>query len=165
MSDPPDLEKNDLEKPDLEKLARRYLDLWQDQIEGLAADPEVAETIARTIQLMNAGAAQMATMVGPPSGLGRHESGGDMEDHGATAKAQKGKKEPGKKEPGKKEPGGNGGPSSGAAASASSHGASDHDVAELLRRIGALEERIAALEAGPDGSGGGLKKRSKRRRA
>jgi hypothetical protein len=35
------------EPPDLEDLARRYLDLWQQQMTQAAADPELAETIRR----------------------------------------------------------------------------------------------------------------------
>src|SRR4051812_32079172 len=39
------------EPPDLETLARRYLDLWQDQVTALAADPEFTETIGRMLQV------------------------------------------------------------------------------------------------------------------
>src|SRR5258708_38260016 len=39
------------EPPDLETLARRYLDLWQDQVSALAADPEFTETIGRLLQV------------------------------------------------------------------------------------------------------------------
>jgi hypothetical protein len=35
------------EPPDLEDLARRYLDLWQQQMTQIAADPELAETVRR----------------------------------------------------------------------------------------------------------------------
>src|SRR5215470_5353888 len=38
------------ESPDLEALARRYLDLWQDQMAAMAADPELSETLARLWQ-------------------------------------------------------------------------------------------------------------------
>ena len=46
--------------PELDDLARRYLDLWQDQLAGLAADDEVAEVMARTLELMTTGAAALA---------------------------------------------------------------------------------------------------------
>ena len=35
------------DKADIDELARRYLDLWQDQMAAFAADPEVAETMNR----------------------------------------------------------------------------------------------------------------------
>lgn len=43
--------------PDLDDLARCYLDLWQDQLSALADDDEVAEVMARTLELMTPGAA------------------------------------------------------------------------------------------------------------
>ena len=50
------------ERPDLQALARQYMDLWQTQLEGLAGDREVAETMARTLELMSAGPAALAAM-------------------------------------------------------------------------------------------------------
>jgi hypothetical protein len=35
------------EPPDLANLAKRYVDLWQDQLSAMAADPELAESMAR----------------------------------------------------------------------------------------------------------------------
>jgi len=35
------------EPPDLASLAKRYLDLWQEQLTAMAADPELAESMAR----------------------------------------------------------------------------------------------------------------------
>ncbi|MBY0430690.1 MAG: hypothetical protein K2Q10_05795, partial [Rhodospirillales bacterium] len=55
------------ETPDLQALARRYLDLWQDQMTALAADPSLAEALARTVTLMGTGAAAFA---GAASGMG-----------------------------------------------------------------------------------------------
>src|SRR5690349_19587468 len=37
------------ESPDLAALARRYVDLWQDQLTAMAADPALAETTARLL--------------------------------------------------------------------------------------------------------------------
>ena len=42
--------------PDLEELARRYLELWQNQFASMAADPEFAESMGRMFSLMGAGA-------------------------------------------------------------------------------------------------------------
>ena len=35
------------EPPDLASLAKRYLDLWQEQLTAMAADPDLAESMAR----------------------------------------------------------------------------------------------------------------------
>jgi len=35
------------EAPDLASLAKRYLDLWQDHLIAMAADPDFAENLAR----------------------------------------------------------------------------------------------------------------------
>ncbi|MBI5162306.1 MAG: hypothetical protein HY985_00215 [Magnetospirillum sp.] len=43
--------------PDLKALARRYLDLWQDQVAAMAQDPTLAETVARGIAAMTQAAA------------------------------------------------------------------------------------------------------------
>ena len=47
---------------DLDALAKRYLDLWQDRLGGIAKDEKAAEIMAQTIELMNAGAATFAAM-------------------------------------------------------------------------------------------------------
>src|SRR5579871_6283958 len=41
--------------PDLEALARRYLDLWQDQATALAGDAELARQIGQWLSMMQAG--------------------------------------------------------------------------------------------------------------
>src|SRR5258705_3581994 len=45
------------ETPDLTSLARRWLDLWQEQVTALAGDPAVAEQTARLLGLLEGGAA------------------------------------------------------------------------------------------------------------
>src|SRR6185437_13479999 len=40
------------ESPDLAALARRYVDLWQDQLTAMAADPALAESTARLLQAL-----------------------------------------------------------------------------------------------------------------
>lgn len=37
------------EPPDLASLAKRYLDLWQEQLIAMAADPELADSMARLL--------------------------------------------------------------------------------------------------------------------
>jgi predicted alpha-1,6-mannanase (GH76 family) len=52
---------------DFDKLARRYLDLWQNQLAGLASDQAVTEQIARLFAAANAQVASaMQTVQGAP---------------------------------------------------------------------------------------------------
>jgi hypothetical protein len=43
------------EPPNLEALARRYLDLWQDQATALAGDAELARQVGQWLSMMQAG--------------------------------------------------------------------------------------------------------------
>jgi hypothetical protein len=43
--------------PDIEALARRYLDLWQDQASALAGDAELARQLGRWLTLIQSGMA------------------------------------------------------------------------------------------------------------
>ena len=51
--------------PSYESLARRYLDLWQDQWTAGAADPEMADMMARLFQMMGQGMAAAPFPFGP----------------------------------------------------------------------------------------------------
>ena len=46
--------ENDETQADFDRLARRYLDLWQSQLAGLAADQALTEQIARLFAAANA---------------------------------------------------------------------------------------------------------------
>jgi uncharacterized protein YceH (UPF0502 family) len=46
--------ENDEPTAEFDRLARRYLDLWQSQLAGLAADQSLAEQIARLFAAANA---------------------------------------------------------------------------------------------------------------
>ena len=46
--------ENDDQPADFDRLARRYLDLWQSQLAGLAADQALTEQIARLFAAANA---------------------------------------------------------------------------------------------------------------
>ena len=116
--------------PDMEALARRYMDLWQDQLKGLANDRETAEVMARTLELMNAGAQAMAGMAMQATAL---DGGPKNAAHARTAQPAAGP--------------------AGTAPAGAAPGAADDGVAELARRLARLERRVAALEAGP-GKGG-----------
>ncbi len=114
--------------PELDDLARRYLDLWQDQLAGLADDDEVAKVMARTLELMTTGATALA-----------YTPRADADDRAK--------------------------PEDGTQAAPPARGGADPDLAELAGRVGALEKRITALEAGTGRPGGGVKGKPKRRRS
>lgn len=151
------------EAPDLDQLARRYLDLWEDQLRRLASDPEVARAMARTVELMNAGATAFAGMVeagmkasadagaaGGPGEFGdeRSSAGAERGDAAAAGAAESG---------------------AGTAAAGAAPRGADVGVDDLARRVADLERRLAELEDGsgkPGGkSGGGSRSGSRRRRS
>ncbi len=142
--------------PDLHALAQRYLDLWQEQLAGLAEDREVAELMARTIALMNPGAAAFASMAqsatAPPEGEAK---GGEPAKRDGTDTKQK---------PGAG-PSAAAGRAPGTQAPGAARGAADDDLAECARRLGALEKRVATLEAGTRRGRGGAKGGSRPRRS
>src|SRR3546814_19839456 len=47
--DQPKQTPKDPDGPDLEDLARPYVDLWQDQVTALAAEPEFAESVQKAM--------------------------------------------------------------------------------------------------------------------
>ena len=112
--------------PDLEALAKQYLDLWQNQLGGVTEDEQTAEIMAKTIELMNTGAATFAAMAA--AGAGQMNKGNDNAPF------------PDFTQPFPWGPG--------AKTAAAAPGPSDDDLAEFARRLGRLEERIAALETG-----------------
>ena len=120
--------------PDLEDLARRYLDLWQEQLRAMAADPETMNSVGRMLSAMGGAtppagmnpAAWMSAMgMVPPTG----GTGGGNPFDAVFANA-----------PDK--------PADGAAAAAAASDGGGDDLRQLERRLAALEQRIAALESG-----------------
>ncbi len=98
-------------------LARRYLDLWQSQLSGLASDPALTEQIARLFAAANA---QVASAIQAAQG-GAHAA--------------------------KPEPTAQAGSENGSSAAAAPSGNGADDVGELRKRMAALEARLAELEA------------------
>lgn len=137
--------------PDLHALAQRYLDLWQEQLAGLAGDREVAELMARTIELMNTGATAFASMAqsaaAPPDGEAKGGEPAKRDDTDTKQKPGAASRAPGAQAPG------------------AARGAADDDLAECARRLGALEKRVATLEAGTRRGRGGAKGGSRPRRS
>ncbi|MBC8268752.1 MAG: hypothetical protein H8E36_08390 [Rhodospirillaceae bacterium] len=119
--------------PDIDELARRYLDLWQRHLGDLAADDELAATLAKTMELMNGSATAFANMAQQTA-----TQPGET-DHGG----------------GQKKP-------SGSASPGPAPGHSDDDLDKLAGRIEELERRIAELESAPGGTGKRPKGRSSR---
>src|SRR6185437_6532927 len=106
------------EPPDLASLAKRYVDLWQDQLIAMAADPALAESTARLLSALVPAAWPTGTAPGAES------------SHGVAAHFRSPHAAPG--------------PASAGAAFDERDGL----MAELARRLVALEGRLAALEAG-----------------
>jgi hypothetical protein len=141
--------------PDLDALAKRYLDLWQEQLGGITEDREASEVMARAVELMNAGAATFAAMAAAadrsPSPFPNADPPPARDTTGADDDAAKPDH--------RRARSGLAGPKAAAAA----RGGADDDVAELARRLARLEKRLAALEAGPKKRGRRAKKKSRRR--
>jgi uncharacterized protein YhaN len=132
------------ERADLDELARRYLDLWQDQMSALAGDEEFAETLQRLMTTMGlaAGAAPEFWRAWPAvmAGLKPAQHGNRVSDEQSREGAA--------------------GPASPAAASDGGEPGLDR----LARRLAALEKRVAALETGaPRGRERAASKPRKRR--
>jgi hypothetical protein len=122
--------------PDLEQLARRYLDLWQEQVAAMATDPAVAEAVAHGIAMMSQGTAALVLAAQ------------------AAAKDQAGAHEPTSSSE----------PQRSAAAAAAPDDACG-DPGRLEARLAAVEQRIAALEAAVGGGGGKPAAKPRKRRA
>jgi len=121
--------------PDFASLARRYLDLWQDQVNAMAKDPALAEALARGVAMMSQvpAAILQAAKAGAASPVNQARTA----DAGSTSA-------PSRSPPDQ--------PSAGTAAAAAASGDSQHDLAELYRRLADCEARIAALESQLGGS-------------
>ncbi|HLZ65560.1 MAG TPA: hypothetical protein VKQ29_04980 [Aliidongia sp.] len=152
--------------PDLEALARRYVELWQDQIAATAVDPELTDGLARMMHLVGGSLAAQASLwqtlwpdlvaragaaaarpapppANPPEGpvhdpVRRPESRGPEKPEART-------------------------PGSAPVAGAPADGG--HDMAQLQARLALLEERLASLEGGSGAARRGTRPRTGRRRA
>ncbi|WNK00700.1 hypothetical protein L2D14_04575 [Thalassospiraceae bacterium LMO-JJ14] len=107
---------------DLQRLAREYADLWEQQIKAFTTDETLARTMAQTMELMNAGAANVAAMM--QKAAQTPEAGTDDKGHDQ----------------------GDGADGSGTTSAGASSGRAEPDVRELALRIAELEKRLARLE-------------------
>src|SRR5260370_10909983 len=131
------------EPPDLSSLAKRYVELWQDYLTAAAADPELADSLARLLAAMGDGAA-----LSPWSAWLRSASSGlERSERAATPPSRA--DEPAAPQPATARSGQR---KAGATARAAPIAAPSHErddgVAEFARRLARLDERLAAIEAG-----------------
>src|SRR5262245_43963543 len=104
----------------LDALARRYLDLWEEQTGAWASDAALADILRLWLELVGLdryGAAVRSGM-----------NAGGWSDRTAGA-SRNGGQDP-----------------AGTAAAAPASGDRDHDMAEFARRLATLEQRLAAVE-------------------
>jgi len=122
-------DENDGSAADIQRLAREYVDLWEQQVKTLAGDEGFATAMSKTFELMNAGAANMAAMAAGnmTSKQGSEDEPGNHPEFGASAQSKSG---------------------ASAKAAGTPSGYSNDDVHQLLERIGELERRVAELESG-----------------
>jgi hypothetical protein len=124
------------EPPDLDALARRYLDLWQEQVAAAAADPTLSDLFSRTMQLMAAGG-PMGLMAlwtqTPPS----QTASAPEHAHGGT----QGQRNPASD----RQPAPQAAPGPAPAGAASERGGDD--LGQRDRRLASMEERLARIEA------------------
>ena len=125
---------------DVETLARRFLDLWQEQVGAAAGDPATADMVRR---LAEATAATPATWLALWTGTAaRAQHGGAHEGSGPNARPEAARP----------------------ATAGVAPGDRDRDVAELAERVAILERRVAQLEAAAAAAGGSAPRRGTRKR-
>ena len=139
--DQPKQTPQDPEAPDLEDLARRYVDLWQDQMTALAADPAFAESMQKVMAALGVAASGLpAAWAAWPAALCSLMAAARPDvERGQQSHDRKPAAAPG---------------AAPAAAAPDGRGA---DLGILTERLAALEQRIAALEGGT----GGARRRTK----
>lgn len=121
------------DQPDFAALAREYLDLWEDQLTAMAADPDLARQSARFFDMLNTVGAQANPLVAANlAAMLRTPTGHRDEPLDATPAED------------------------GAAAAAAAPDDRDERLDQLARRVADLEKRIAGLEA----ERGGTRKKS-----
>ena len=117
--------------PDFTELARQYLDLWEDQLTAMAADPELAAQTARFFDAMG----RMGLAANPMAAAGM---GAFIEQMSAMAGVQSEQAdESGTARTAPRTP-----------PAAAPPGDRDERLDELARRLADVEERLAGLEAG-----------------
>jgi hypothetical protein len=149
-SDAPNRDAPNRDAPGLDQLARRYLELWQDQLAAMAGDPELLATFQRLMSgALAAGFAAVppgfaggytAPPQGPAAGTRDEPAAPAPRPDNGSAKPNGHDRQHGN--------GHDGDAAAGAAAAAAAPHDRGLDMLELVRRLGLIEARLAALEAG-----------------
>ena len=121
-------------------LARQYLDLWEDQLAAMAADPDLAEQTARFFDTMTQlgglanpmGAPGLAALMAQMSGTARATT--DRSDGPPNGSDDQHASE------------------TGATSSAAAHDDRDQQLVELTRRLADIEERLNKMETASRGT-------------
>ena len=168
MSDGKDRDKD--AATDLEDLARRFQDLWRDQMAATAGDPEFMEMMGKWMAAFAPGARAGSDMKPPPAmfpgmppGMFPGAAAGGAMDPAAWMAAMQAAMTGAAGKDGADD-GNTGATSAGAAAAADASGAGDVASDGFERRLAALEQRMDRLEAVPDGKGVGPAKRTRGRK-
>jgi uncharacterized protein YceH (UPF0502 family) len=127
------------EPPDLAQLAKRYLDLWENQLKAFGSDPSLLDQVARTVAAMG------ATLVAVTAAAGNPAERNEETLHGRRRKQDA---------PAARTP---------AAAAASSD--RDARLDELARQLAALERRLAGIETALAGKSGTSRPRARKARS
>jgi len=128
------------EPPELDDLARRFLDLWQQQLSAWATDPELARQMGSFMAFAT------ASMPKAPFRPGAIAPGGTGDGPAAPEAAD-------------------GAPQGGAAPARAAPRGGGVDLDKLAQRLAALERRLARMESGARRTGGSARKGTRKRRS
>ncbi|CCG42875.1 conserved hypothetical protein [Magnetospirillum molischianum DSM 120] len=137
--------------PDAATLARRYLDLWQQQVAALSSDPAMAEAVARGVAMMTS----CATAMVEAAGLG----GTTTNPNNDKARTDESAASP------TSQPGSVTRPQDRPAPVAAPPADPSCDPVRLALRLAALEERVVVLEAAFGRTGERSEGKPRRRRS
>jgi len=147
--------------PDLSTLAKRYVELWQDYLTAAAADPDLADSLARLL----AGMGEALTLSPWSAWLRNVSAARERSERAAAARPRADEQtgpQPATRRPGQREAGTE---ARTAPVAAPSH-ERDDGLAEFARRLTRIDERLAAIETrtGAGAHGGRPRARSAARR-
>ena len=134
---------------ELEELARRYVDLWQDQMTALAADPDFAEAMQRVMATLGVSAAGLpAAWAAWPAAMGSMMAAAHPGPSSEQGPAGGQDKDAGTAGSGSATKGGTGNGTAGAPPAAAASDGGGDDLGVITQRLAALEQRVLALEGG-----------------
>lgn len=149
---------------DLQDLARRYVDLWQDQMTALASDPDFAESLQKVLTSMGVAASGLpALWTAWPAAMSSMMAAAqpDLQAAARAGAGPVGEREDDGESAGKRKADGQTGATAGAPASAAAPHGGGTDLGVLEERLAALEQRLLALEGKGRRTGSRAKGKSK----